>query len=66
MADKLMYVTKKQVADYIKRTTIRLEISENELLKEVELALTDLENTKGFNRNQVKFFERVKATLNSQ
>jgi hypothetical protein len=37
MKGKLIYVTKKQVSNFIKRETERLKINKDELLKEVKL-----------------------------
>jgi len=42
MKSKLIYVTKKQVSDFINRETERLKINKDELLKEVKYVLFDL------------------------
>ena len=42
MKSKLIYVTKKQVSDFINWETERLKINKDELLKEVKYVLFDL------------------------
>lgn len=60
---KLIYVTKKQVSDFINRETERLKINEDELLKEVEYVLFDLKQYPNDNRNQIKYYTRIFEAL---
>lgn len=64
MSNKLMYVTKKQVSNFIKKETQRLGINNQELLKEVELVLVDLKQFPNDNLNQIKFYIKIKQNLN--
>jgi len=59
MKEKLAYVTKKQVTNFINSETKRLKINKNELIKEVENLLCDLKQFPNDNKNQIKFFSRV-------
>jgi len=61
---KLIYVTKKQVSDFINRETERLKINKDELLKEVEYVLLDLKQYPNDNRNQIKYYTRIFEALN--
>ena len=64
MKSKLIYVTKKQVSDFIKRETERCMMNEDELLKDVKYGLFDLKQYPNDNRNQIKFYTRVYEALN--
>jgi hypothetical protein len=63
MKGKLIYVTKKQVSDFIYRTTERLKINKDELLKEVKYVLDDLNEYPNDNRNQIKYYTRIYKEL---
>ena len=64
MKSKLIYVTKKQVSDFINRETERLKINKDELLKEVKHVLFDLKEYPNDNRNQIKYYTRIYEALN--
>ena len=64
MKSKLIYVTKKQVSDFINRETERLKINKDELLKEVKYVLFDLKEHPNDNRNQIKYYTRIYEALN--
>lgn len=63
MSDKLSYVTKKQVDSFIKTERERLKMNNDELLKEVEYVLFDLRQYPNDNKNQIKFYTKVRDTL---
>lgn len=63
MTERLMYVTKKQVSDFVDRTTKRLKIGKSELLGDVKEALTELNQYPTENSNQIKFYSRVEKFL---
>lgn len=62
---KLIYVTNKQVDNFIKVETDRLKINNTELLSEVNLVLSDLKEFPNDNKNQIKFYTRVLERLNN-
>ncbi len=64
MKIKLIYVTTKQVSDFINRETERLKINKGELLKEVKYVLLDLKQYPNDNRNQIKYYTRIYKALN--
>ncbi len=65
MVKKLIYVTKKQVNQFIEFEKSRLKINDNQLLKEVQIVLTDLRQFPNDNLNQIKFYMRVENNLKS-
>ena len=64
MKSKLIYVTKKQVSDFINTETERLKMNKDELLKEVKYVLFDLKQHPNDNRNQIKYYTRIYEALN--
>ena len=65
MAQKLIYVTKKQVNQLIEVEKGRLKMNDSQLLKEVQIVLTDLREFHNDNLNQIKFYMRVENKLKS-
>ena len=59
---KLIYVTAKQVNEYIKKTAIHYKTTENFIIATVN-ALVDLKEFPNDNPNQIKFFTRVLKQL---
>ena len=59
---KLMYVTKKQVNDFIERKR-NLFNSDQEFIDEVDRVLDDLNEFPDGTANQRKFYNRVKESL---
>ena len=56
---KLIYVTKKQVAQFIKTGAERLKMDKTEFLIEVEDVLFDLKQYPDDCLNQIKFYTKV-------
>ena len=63
MVQKLIYVTKKQVDNFIEVEKSRLKIDNTKLLKEVQIVLTDLREFPNDNLNQIKFYMKVENKL---
>jgi len=63
MVQKLIYVTKKQVDKFIEVEKSRLKMNDSQLLKEVQIVLTDLREFRNDNLNQIKFYMRVENKL---
>ena len=63
MKTKLIYVTRKQVNDFIRLHQTALKINNDELLKEVKYALFALKKFPNDNKNQIKFYTRVYKEL---
>jgi len=63
MVEKTMYVTKKQVTDFIDREIKYSKISEKELLNIINNALCELIEYPNECKNQIKFYTRVLAAL---
>jgi hypothetical protein len=61
---RLIYITKKQVDNFIKVETERLNIDNTELLSEVKVVLSDLKEYPNDNKNQIKFYARILERLN--
>jgi hypothetical protein len=57
-----MYVTKKQVANFIKHNMLRHQTTDD-LKSNVENVLTNLNDHPNENKNQIKFFNRVRVEL---
>lgn len=61
--EKVMYVTKKQVSDFIVGETKRRKINKIELLNMVKDALCELMEFPNDNKNQIKFYTKVSESL---
>lgn len=63
MSNKLMYVTKKKVNQFIDRKKRDPKMSDEKLLSEVNETLAYLNEFPESNPNQIKFFTRIAKAL---
>jgi hypothetical protein len=61
-----MYITKKDISKFIENERRRLNLTNDELLIEVDRVLIDLKQFPESNKNQIKFYTKVLKTLKNE